>query len=403
MHKLGIIWRDLGIVGRAVWPNLTLFAALLLSATLLLWWSKSYPEAHFLEVLVNAFHMTHLEAVSPGKGALPAVFIFVLPVLTIIILGEGALRVAGVYLQRRQHREEWELMVAKTFAGHTVICGLGELGRTICIHMLEKNPLAQIVLVDVVGDLLIDLGLDEIQHSNVSHVRGDMTAQATLEAANCQAAGLMVMSSGDDGHNLEAGGKARGINPQAQIWIRLHRSQVSKLLCPTEKTHFFSPYKSEAEKLVADLDGQGRIPATPTVICGLGELGRAVCNCLLERNPLTPLVLVDVRKNLLADLGFDQSHYPHVSHKWGDMTSKATLEGADCGTAQLIVLTSGDDGHNLEAGVKAREINPQAKIWIRLHRSQVAKLICPTDNVHFFSPYERAADTLVAAMNTDAS
>lgn len=120
---------------------------------------------------------------------------------------------------------------------------------------------------------------------------------------------------------------------------------------------------------------------------------------MLEKEPLARLVLVDVRVDLLAELGITESKYPNVTHIHGDMTSIATLEEAKCRGAYLIIITSGEDGHNLEAGLKVQELNGQGKIWICLHRSKVAQLICPRDNVHFFSPYQRAAETLLLEMN----
>jgi Trk K+ transport system NAD-binding subunit len=77
------------------------------------------------------------------------------------------------------------------------------------------------------------------------------------------------------------------------------------------------------------------------------------------------------------------------------MTAQAALEAANCQDASLIILTSGNDAYNLEAGLKALRLNPNAQIWIRLYRSGLASLIGTKDNVHFFSPYERAAEALM--------
>ena len=54
--------------------------------------------------------MAYLERVAePGDGLLPGVLTFILPVFTIIILGEGVVRVLAIYLRRDEHQEEWDI------------------------------------------------------------------------------------------------------------------------------------------------------------------------------------------------------------------------------------------------------------------------------------------------------
>ncbi len=257
MGRLSYIWRDLRIVGRAVWPNLALFTGLLLVSAAILWFCKARPQVGFLTLVLDSFNLAHLERVSElGESWVSVVMTFVLPVLSVIILGEGALRVAAFYLQRRQRREEWDPLVAKTFSRHTVICGLGELGRAIYHQLIEKDPLAHVVLVDSRPGIPGELGQSG---PNVLQVQGDMTTRATLEDANCQAASLIILSSGNDAFNLEAGFKAMELNPQAQIWIRLYRKGLASLIaCATlPNVHFFSPYERAAESLVGHMSGPG--------------------------------------------------------------------------------------------------------------------------------------------------
>lgn len=253
-------WRDLRIVGRALWANVALFVGLLLGAAVLMQAFGSHPGASFLDLLVDAFHMALLERVAePGDGVVPAVLTFVLPLLALVILGEGALRVAAVYLRRGERREEWDLLVAETFSKHTVICGVGELGRAVFRQLIAADPDAQVVLVDTRPGVLTELG--EIG-PNVCQVQVDMTTQAALEAAHCQEASLIILASGNDAFNLEAGFKALQLNPEAEIWIRLYRSGLASLMDLRTKpnVHFFSPYERAAEALVARVVETGSEP-----------------------------------------------------------------------------------------------------------------------------------------------
>ncbi|TKJ30567.1 MAG: hypothetical protein CEE40_04360 [Chloroflexi bacterium B3_Chlor] len=260
MSRLASAWRDLRIVGRALWVNVALFLCLLLAGAALMRVFGCYPEASFLELVVDTFHMSHLErVVEPGDGAVPSLLTFVVPLLAVAILGEGALRVARVYLQRGERREEWDRMVAETFSKHTVICGVGELGRAVFQRLIAVDLNAELVLVDTHPGVLAELG-----HSgpNVSHLQGDMTVLETLKAAQCQEARLIILASGNDAFNLEAGFKALQLNAEAEIWIRLYRSGLASVMDLRTKpnVHFFSPYERAAEALVEHVASPGRDP-----------------------------------------------------------------------------------------------------------------------------------------------
>lgn len=250
-------WRDIRIVGKALWINVALFLGLLVVGAGVMRIRGCYPQASFLELVVDTFHMAILErVVEPGDGAVPSVLTFVVPLLTIAILGEGALRVARVYLQRGERREEWDRMVAETFSKHTVICGVGELGRAVFQRLIAVDPNAEIVLVDTRPGVLAEHG-----HTapNVSHLQGDMTVLETLKAAQCQEASLIILASGNDAFNLEAGFKALQLNAEAEIWIRLYRSGLASVMDLRTKpnVHFFSPYERAAEALAEHVASTG--------------------------------------------------------------------------------------------------------------------------------------------------
>jgi voltage-gated potassium channel Kch len=233
--------------------NVGLFTGMLLAAAGLLRVSGSYPEASFVDLVVDGLHMSRLErVVQDGDGLIPAVLTFVLPALTVLILGEGAVRVFAAYLKRGRHREEWDLMVARTFSGHAVICGIGELGRALIKQLLAVDPDAHIVVVDPRPGILAELGYSG---QNACHIQADMTSRATLEAANCDEARLILLTSGNDAFNLEAGLKVSQMNPRAGIWVRLYRSGLADLMSESTRCNvrFFCPYDEAAETLVSHL------------------------------------------------------------------------------------------------------------------------------------------------------
>jgi len=253
MRKISILWRDLRIVSKAIWLNLLLFVGLLAGAVALLHLSGAYPQANWLDLLVDAFHMALLERVAePGDGVLPAVLTFLLPLLTVIILGEGALRVLTVFIARGEHREEWDTMVAKTYSNHIVVCGVGQLGKALVKRIHADHPETRIVLVDLRPGLLAEAGLSG---GNVICIQSDMTSLETLKKANCHKARLVLLVSGNDAFNLETAYKIIQLNPQTETWVRLHHSGLAELMDLSRKPnlHFFSPYQQAAEVIAGHL------------------------------------------------------------------------------------------------------------------------------------------------------
>jgi hypothetical protein len=253
MKKGQQFWKDLSIVFSMIWFNLVLFAALMAGGAILLKISSAYPLAGWAGLLLNAFHMAILERVAQeSSGLMPILLSFVIPLGTAIILGEGVLRVFSIYLQKREHREDWDIMVAKTFTNHIVVCGVGELGKALVKRLHADHPESRIVLVDLRPGLLAEAGLSG---DNIVCIQSDMTSMETLRTANCHKARLVLLASGNDAFNLEAAYKIIQLNPQAEIWVRLHHSGLADLMDLSRKPnlHFFSPYQQAAEVIAGHL------------------------------------------------------------------------------------------------------------------------------------------------------
>jgi K+ transport systems, NAD-binding component len=253
MKKGQLFWKDLSIVLSMIWLNLVLFAGLMAGGAILLKISGAYPQAGWPGLLLNAFHMAITERVATeNSGLMPILLSFVIPLGTVIILGEGILRVVSIYLQKREHREEWDIMVAKTYRNHIVVCGVGELGKALIKRFHGDHPETRIVLVDLRPGLLSETGLSG---NNIVCLQADMTSIETLKTANCHKANLVLLASGNDAVNLEAAYKIIQLNPQAEIWVRLHHNGLADLMDLSRKPnlHFFSPYQQAADAIAGHL------------------------------------------------------------------------------------------------------------------------------------------------------
>ena len=253
MNKMQQFRRDLSIILPSIWLNLLSFAGLLAGGAGLLKISGAYPQASWPGLFLDAFHMAILERVAQETDGLTSILLsFILPLGTVIILGEGVLRVFSIYLQKHEHREEWDSMVAKTFSNHIVVCGVGELGKALVKRIHADHPETRIVLVDLRPGLLTELGLSG---DDIICIQSEMTSIDTLKKANCHKARLVLLASGNDAYNLEAAYKIIQLNPQTEIWVRQHHSGLAELMDLSSKPnlHFFSPYQQAADAITGRL------------------------------------------------------------------------------------------------------------------------------------------------------
>ncbi|MCJ7519410.1 MAG: NAD-binding protein [Anaerolineaceae bacterium] len=243
------IQQDFKIILSQIWANLILLVGLILLGAVLLRFFGGDPQAGWPQLFLDAFHLAAIERVETGGKIMPVLLAFILPIGMTLILGEGILRVFKIYMKRRENRKDWDLMVIRTYHEHTVICGVGEMGRQLVRRMVAKQPGLKLVLIDPRQSILMELALSD---EHAIHFQGDMTNIETLKQANLQTAKLAILTAGDDAVNLETAYKIQEINPDLNVWVRLHHSGLSELLDLSRKPqiHFFCPYQQAADAVV---------------------------------------------------------------------------------------------------------------------------------------------------------
>jgi len=246
------VWRDPGIIFSAIWINLVLFVLLLVLGAVLVHYFGSSPEAGWPQHFQEAFYMARLEGVDTGGKLVPVLLVFFMPVATVLILGEGVLRVFSIYMQRRVNRREWDVMVIKSLKGHSVVCGVGEMGKQLVRRLRDEQPKKPVVLIDPRPGLLSELGSRDEQ---VFHIPSDMTDMETLQKAGVRKASLVILTAGDDARNLEAAYKVQQLNPGVTVWVRLHNSGLAGLLDLSRQPniHFFCPYQQAADVIMGHI------------------------------------------------------------------------------------------------------------------------------------------------------
>lgn len=247
MHRR--FWRDIRIIFSTIWMNLLLFLCLMVVGSVLLKLFGNNPDLNWSQLFLNSFYLATIESIDTGGKIVPVLLAFIMPIGMTLILGEGVLRIFSIYMERNVNRKEWDLMVVKTYKNHTVMCGVGEMGRQLLKRMINEQPDSDFVLIDPKPGLLTELGMN---NEHTVHLQGDMSDVETLDSASIKTAKLVILTAGEDALNLEVAYKIQKLNPEITVWVRLHHSGLAELLdiSSNPNFHFFCPYQQAAEAIV---------------------------------------------------------------------------------------------------------------------------------------------------------
>jgi Trk K+ transport system NAD-binding subunit len=144
------------------------------------------------------------------------IFHFLMPLFGIIILAHGLADFGSLLFNRRARGKEWEMAVASTMNKHVVLIGLGHLGFRVAERLHERGESVVVVEINLGSHTTVaarDMGIPVI-HADARHA-------SALEAANIKDARTIILASQDDAMNLQIALKARSLNPNIQVVIRI--------------------------------------------------------------------------------------------------------------------------------------------------------------------------------------
>ncbi|HET9914631.1 MAG TPA: NAD-binding protein [Anaerolineales bacterium] len=143
-------------------------------------------------------------------------FHFVMPVVGIVILAQGFADFGSLLFNRRARSKEWEMAVASTMNKHIVLIGLGHLGYRVAQRLYEMGENIAVVEINPGTHTTAaarDMGIPVIQ--------ADARHPGALESANIKDARTIILASQNDAMNLQIALKARSLNPDIQVVIRI--------------------------------------------------------------------------------------------------------------------------------------------------------------------------------------
>jgi Trk K+ transport system NAD-binding subunit len=222
-------WRDtILLLGEFFWP-LLLFSFVVVGGSRLYYsWAADVGEPldsylaavylllslTFLQPTVNFPHDWHLQ-----------IFFFLIPIIGIGLLAQGVAEFASLFFNRRARGKEWEMAVASTFNKHVVLVGLGHLGYQVLNLLLNLDQEVVVVELNPKADLLT-----EVRKEGVPVIVDDANKQSALEDTGIKKASTIMLCTQNDALNLQIAVKARAINKDIRVVIRIFDLNFSQAI-----------------------------------------------------------------------------------------------------------------------------------------------------------------------------
>jgi voltage-gated potassium channel len=183
-----------------------------------------------LDSLPEAIYLMLTLAFLQPSGSFPntpvlQIFYFALPVIGVITVAQGLADFGVMLFNRRARSKEWEMAVASTFNKHTILVGLGHLGYRVVqkLHAMQENVVA--IEKNPSADTI-----SAVQIMGIPIIQDDATRPGVLEAAGIERARTIIMCSQNDSINLQIAVKARSINKDIRVVIRIFDDDFAQSL-----------------------------------------------------------------------------------------------------------------------------------------------------------------------------
>jgi len=176
------------------------------------------PHHHsFLGVAYDTLLLTFFEQPIPFVDDLRLIPVFFgLPILGLLVIVDGAVRLGNLVVQYRKFSQEWQKLVAASDQNHVIICGLGNVGKRVAEQLLKFEE--EIVCIETREDSKF---IAEMTRLRVPVLIADATRASVLEEANIKQAKALMALTDKDLNNLETALTARELNPEIRIVMRM--------------------------------------------------------------------------------------------------------------------------------------------------------------------------------------
>jgi len=219
-RKWRATWRDTLLLLRDFRGPLLLFALLIVGGGSLYFYLAE-QSGEPLNSRVEAVYLVLTMVFFQAAGDFPKtwhlqIFYFAMPIIGIGILAQGLTDFGVLLFNRRARSKEWQMAVASTFNNHIILVGLGHLGYRVVRQLHEMDQDVVVVESAPRDDLVTNL-----RALDIPVLQGDAVREAMLEAAGVRRARVLVLCTQNDNLNMQIAVKARSMNPNIQVVMRI--------------------------------------------------------------------------------------------------------------------------------------------------------------------------------------
>jgi voltage-gated potassium channel len=144
------------------------------------------------------------------------------PLVGIVLIGEGIVRLGILMFSRRLGEKEWMTVMASTFRDHIIVCGLGHLGFRLLGQLRARDQDLVVIERDPACSFL-----GRAREDGSAVLVRDMRDDQALRDAGIEHARVIVVASNDDLANIEVALDARRMNPKIRILLRLFDQRIA--------------------------------------------------------------------------------------------------------------------------------------------------------------------------------
>ncbi len=193
----------------------------------------SYPD-EYIPYLDRPYMMLQMMVIETPDVSVPSelhliAFWYVLPVIFIYIVAEGASEFIRVFFSSDERRRGWMEAIASTYRNHIIVFGAGHVGLRVVIHLVQMG--CEVVVIDNDPDEGVAETLDPL---HVPIIIGDGLTSGVMERAGIKQASSFIACTGNDHLNLEAIMKARDANEHirivSRIWDDKFANQIKRFM-----------------------------------------------------------------------------------------------------------------------------------------------------------------------------
>lgn len=182
----------------------------------------TYTKAVYAVLNMTFLQLTYAD-MPPGTEL--DVFVIVVPPIGLVLftyLGLKVIRFIRIAFVRTERGQEWqEAVVKSTVKNHVLICGLGRVGYRVAKQLLLKYDQPVVGIEETPSALVA-----ELMAADLPVIFGDAENEEVLHKAGIERARVILVCTNKDFVNLSIAFKARELNRQARIILRLFEDEI---------------------------------------------------------------------------------------------------------------------------------------------------------------------------------